>query len=49
MADTLRAYYLALVPPRDQPEIGPEGLPVVWRYLHLRDVTIERGTQCPGG
>ncbi len=40
MADTLRAYYLALVPPRDQPEIGPEGLPVVWRYIYLRDVTI---------
>jgi hypothetical protein len=35
MADTLRAYYLALVPPRDQ-----QGLPVVWRYLHLRDATI---------
>src|SRR5260370_36690370 len=40
MADALRAYYLALVPPRDQPEIGPEGLPVISRYLHLRDVTI---------
>ncbi len=39
-ADVLRDYYLALVPPRDQPEIGPEGLPVVWRYVHLRDVTI---------
>ena len=39
-ADALRAYYLALVPPRDQPEIGPEGLPVVWRYVHMRDVTI---------
>jgi len=39
-ADALRDYYLALVPPRDQPEIGPEGLPVVSRYVHLRDVTI---------
>ena len=39
-ADALRDYYLALVPPRDQPEIGPEGLPVVWRYIHMRDVTI---------
>jgi hypothetical protein len=28
------------VPPRNQPEIGPEGLPVISRYLHLRDVTI---------
>ncbi len=40
MADTLRAYYLALVPPPDQPEIGPDGLPVVWRYVHMCDVTI---------
>jgi hypothetical protein len=39
-ADALRDYYLALVPPRDQPEIGPEGLPVVWSYIHMRDVTI---------
>ena len=39
-ADVLRDYYLALVPPRDQPDIGPEGLPVISRYLHLRDVTI---------
>ncbi len=39
-ADALRDYYLTLVPPRDQPEIGPEGLPVISRYLHLRDVTI---------
>ena len=39
-ADALRAYYLALVPPPDQPEIGPEGLPVVWHYIHMRDVTI---------
>ena len=39
-ADALRQYYIALVPPRDQPEIGPEGLPVVSRYIHMRDVTI---------
>ncbi len=39
-ADALCDYYLTLVPPRDQPEIGPEGLPVISRYLHLRDVTI---------
>ncbi len=39
-ADALRDYYIALVPPRDQPEIGPEGLPVVSRYIHMRDVTI---------
>jgi hypothetical protein len=39
-ADALRQYYIALVPPRDQPEIGPEGLPVVSRYVHMRDVTI---------
>ena len=39
-ADALREYYQALVPPRDQPEIGPEGLPVVFRYVHLNDVTI---------
>ncbi len=39
-ADALREYYYALVPPRDQPEIGPEGLPIVHRYVHMRDVTI---------
>lgn len=39
-ADALRQYYIALVPPRDQPEIGLEGLPVVSRYIHMRDVTI---------
>src|SRR5712691_6600760 len=32
-ADALREYYTALVPPQDQPEIGPEGLPVVFRYI----------------
>jgi len=39
-ADALREYYMALVPPQDQPEIGPEGLPVVYRYIHMNDVTI---------
>ena len=39
-ADALREYYLALVPPHDQPEIGPEGLPIVFRYIHMSDVTI---------
>ena len=39
-ADFLREYYTALVPPPDQSEIGPEGLPVIFRYAHLRDVTI---------
>jgi hypothetical protein len=42
-ADALREYYVALVPPRDQAEIGPEGLPVVSRYIHMRDVTIMSG------
>ncbi len=39
-ADALREYYMALVPAQDQPEIGPEGLPVVFRYIHMCDVTI---------
>ncbi|HEY6410047.1 MAG TPA: hypothetical protein VIY29_21530 [Ktedonobacteraceae bacterium] len=39
-ADALSEYYSALVPPPDQPEIGPEGLPVIYRYVHMRDVTI---------
>lgn len=39
-ADALRDYYYALVPPRDQPEIGSEGLPVIYRIVHMRDVTI---------
>jgi len=39
-ADALREYYTALIPPPDQPEIGPEGLPVVFRLIHLRDVTL---------
>jgi len=28
------------VPPSDQPVIGPEGLPIVFRFVHMRDVTI---------
>ena len=39
-ADFLQEFYAALIPPKDQPEIGPEGLPLMIRYLHLRDVTI---------
>ncbi|QBD80323.1 hypothetical protein EPA93_31875 [Ktedonosporobacter rubrisoli] len=43
MASELHKYYSALIPPADQPEIGPEGLPTMWRYIHLRDVTIIGG------
>lgn len=39
-ADFLREYYTALIPATDQPEIGPEGLPIMFRYAHLRNVTI---------
>ncbi|GAC1435471.1 MAG: hypothetical protein PVS3B3_38200 [Ktedonobacteraceae bacterium] len=39
-ADVFREYYTALIPPIDQPEIGPEGLPFIFRYAHLRDTTI---------
>lgn len=42
-ADALKEYYTALVPPSDQPEIGPEGLPIVFRVAHMRDVTIMSG------
>ena len=42
-ADALKDYYLSLVPPPDQPEIGPDGLPVVFRVVHMRDVTIMSG------
>ncbi|WP_069803565.1 hypothetical protein [Thermogemmatispora onikobensis] len=42
-ADALRKYYTALVPPPDQPEYGPEGLPIVYHYIHMRDVTILSG------
>ncbi len=38
-ADFLRDYYSALVPALDQ-EIGAEGLPIIFHYAHLRDVTI---------
>ena len=41
-ADALRDYYTALIPPQDQ-EIGPEGLPVIFRYIHMREVTIING------
>ncbi|HEY1351630.1 MAG TPA: hypothetical protein VGF67_18580 [Ktedonobacteraceae bacterium] len=39
-ADTLNSYYYSLLPPCDQPEIGPAGLPVIQPYIHMRDVTI---------
>ncbi|MDQ6662450.1 MAG: hypothetical protein M3Z24_15980 [Chloroflexota bacterium] len=39
-ADALREYYTALVPAMDQPQIGPEGLPIIFRYAHMRDVSI---------
>lgn len=39
-ADFLREYYSALVPPPEQPEIGPEGLPILYQYVHLREATI---------
>jgi hypothetical protein len=39
-ADFLQEYYAALVPPAESPDFGPEGLPVMFRYAHLRDVTI---------
>jgi hypothetical protein len=40
VADALRDYYTALIPLPDQAEVGPEGLPVIYRYVHMRDVTI---------
>ena len=43
-ADALKEYYAALVPPVDQPEIGPEGLPIVFRVAHMRDVTMISGS-----
>ena len=42
-ADFLREYYMALIPPEEAPEIGPEGLPILYRYAHMRDVTIMSG------
>lgn len=42
-ADFLREYYTALIPAPDQPEIGPEGLPILYHYAHLRDVTMLSG------
>jgi hypothetical protein len=40
--DLLKEYYAALVPPLDQ-EIGPEGLPVVFRVAHMKDVIVMSG------
>ncbi len=31
---------LSIVPPREQPEIGLEGLPIMSHYIHMLDVTI---------
>lgn len=42
-ADFLREFYTGLVPPADQPEIGPAGLPTLFEYVHLRDITILNG------
>jgi len=39
-ADALQQYYTALVPAADQPEMGPEGLPFIFRYAHLRATTL---------
>ena len=39
-ADLLRDYYAAQVPSPDELKIGPEGLPFLFRYAHLREVTI---------
>ena len=39
-ADILKEFYTTLVPAPNQPEIGVEGLPVVFRYIHMRNVTI---------
>ncbi|HLI05960.1 MAG TPA: hypothetical protein VKV40_05265 [Ktedonobacteraceae bacterium] len=41
-ADALREYYRALIPVTES-EIGPEGLPMLYRYIHMRDVTIMSG------
>ncbi|GHO44184.1 hypothetical protein [Ktedonospora formicarum] len=42
-ADFLREFYTNLVPPADQPEVGPAGLPVLFEYVHLRNITILSG------
>ncbi|GCE48074.1 hypothetical protein EI42_05605 [Thermosporothrix hazakensis] len=39
-AELLEDLYSNLIPPEDQPEIGPAGLPILFEYLHLRDATI---------
>lgn len=43
MADFFLKYYSSLVPPSEQPEFGPEGLPLLFRYIHMRDVTLMSG------
>lgn len=42
-ADFLKDYYASLVTEADMPEVGPEGLPILFRQLHLREVTIFSG------
>src|ERR1700730_17063417 len=42
-ADFLLEYYSSLLPAPDQPEIGLEGLPILYRYAHLRDATLISG------
>ena len=39
-ADLLNAYCYTLLPPCNQSEIGPAGLPIIQHSIHLRDVTI---------
>lgn len=39
-ADLLRDYYAAQVPSAEELKVGPEGLPFLFRYAHLRDATI---------
>ncbi|HET8913585.1 MAG TPA: hypothetical protein VFN23_19080 [Ktedonobacteraceae bacterium] len=43
MADFFLQYYRSLVPPAEQEEFGPEGLPVLFRFAHMRDVTLMSG------
>lgn len=42
-ADMLRGFYEGLMQPEDLPEIGPEGLPQLYRVLHLREAIIYSG------
>ncbi|GHO48670.1 hypothetical protein [Ktedonospora formicarum] len=39
----LHMFYTNLVLPANQPEIGPAGLPVLFEYVHLRNITILSG------